>query len=204
MWAGDCARKGQPRADRRNAAHQLAMVLSISWPYSQPCRMAANAPEDKMKRTAATIGLFLSIATIQAAPAQDPMSLTVLAGGQTKTYAVDDLRAIESIGVTTSTPWTEGAQSFVGVSGPRFVEAAGITAATVAAVALNDYQVEIPLEVLNDPNLLIAYERNGAPMSVRDKGPFWIVFPYDQMPEYLGDAYISYSIWNLARMEETE
>ena len=40
----------------------------------------------------------------------------------------------------------------------------------------------------------------GAPMSVRDKGPLWIVYPYDQNTDYQSEVVFSRSIWQLNRI----
>ena len=48
-----------------------------------------------------------------------------------------------------------------------------------------------------DGGPIIAYERNGKEMSVRSKGPLWIVYPYDSNPSYKTEAIYSRSIWQL-------
>ncbi len=55
----------------------------------------------------------------------------------------------------------------------------------------------IPFEVFTAETTLIAYSRNGSPMGVRDKGPLWVVFPFDDDPQFRSDLYLTYSIWNV-------
>jgi hypothetical protein len=38
-------------------------------------------------------------------------------------------------------------------------------------------------------------------MTVRDKGPLWIVYPYDAKPEYRQELIYSRSIWQLDHIE---
>ena len=47
---------------------------------------------------------------------------------------------------------------------------------------------------------LLAFERNGKPMSVREKGPLWIVYPYDSDAKFQSEVYYSRSIWQLDRL----
>ena len=68
-------------------------------------------------------------------------------------------------------------------------------------MALNDYQVEIPVSDFREAGLLIAYKRNGATMRIRDNGPLWIVFPFSQNEELLNRAYLARSIWQLRSLE---
>ena len=65
----------------------------------------------------------------------------------------------------------------------------------------HDYAVEIPVSDSVEDGPILAYELNGAPMSVRDKGPLWLVYPYDQNPEYRSEVIYSRSIWQLDRIE---
>ena len=43
--------------------------------------------------------------------------------------------------------------------------------------------------------VLLALKRNGAYMPVRDKGPLFIVYPYDSSPELKHQKYYSRSAW---------
>ncbi len=131
---------------------------------------------------------------------EDAEVVLTVSGAAEAEYTIEALRAIGTVELVTSTPWTEGEQTFEGVTGAAFVEALGVHGQEVVATALNDYSVAIPFAAFDSADTLLALERNGEPMSVRDKGPIWIVFPFDQ-PEYDRDVYRSYAIWSLARLE---
>jgi hypothetical protein len=38
-------------------------------------------------------------------------------------------------------------------------------------------------------------------MSLREKGPLWIIYPFDSSPEYQTELTYSRSIWQLNRIE---
>jgi hypothetical protein len=136
------------------------------------------------------------------ASAQDAI-LTVkdTAGGAAdRTLTLAEIQAIGTTQIQTSTAWTDGPQTFEGVSGADLVKTLGVTATEVVASALNDYSVVIPFGDFNSDKLLLAYARNGEAMSVRDKGPLWIVFPFDD-PAFSTDAYRTYAIWSLSKLE---
>lgn len=123
------------------------------------------------------------------------------ASGPEVMLTLDQLRAMESRDLRTGTPWTYGPSIFTGVTGRRFVEALGADGSEVVADALNDYHVTIPFDVFASDTLLIAYARDGEPMPVRDKGPIWIVFPFDAQELYRSDSYKAYAIWSLDHLE---
>jgi hypothetical protein len=49
--------------------------------------------------------------------------------------------------------------------------------------------------------VLLALKRNGEYMPVRDKGPLFIVYPFDSRPELKHQRFYSRSAWQLARLD---
>lgn len=101
---------------------------------------------------------------------------------------------------TTSTIWTDGETSFVGVELDDLLNAVGASGSRIIAVALNDYAVKLPVSDARNGGPIVAYLMNGEPMSPRTKGPLWIVYPYDSATEYRSELIYSRSIWQLASM----
>ena len=146
-------------------------------------------------------GLALLIAPVVAAA---ETLLTVTHGGTVKTY---DMERLEAMGVTTietETIWTEGVQTFTGVPLAELAGELGLHDGVLLASAINDYTVEIPVSDAVQGGPIIAYMANGAAMSVRDKGPLWIVYPYDSNPDYKSELIYSRSIWQLDRIETSD
>ena len=63
--------------------------------------------------------------------------------------------------------------------------------------ALNDYAVVIPMSDLETYHPVVSMQLNGRPMGVRDKGPLFVMYPYDQFPELRNDTYYGRAIWQL-------
>ncbi|WOI57442.1 molybdopterin-dependent oxidoreductase [Palleronia sp. LCG004] len=115
-----------------------------------------------------------------------------------------DLAMLEEIGISafeTSTIWTDGTQSFEGVALVDLMETLGVEDGTLRATAINDYSIEIPVADAVEGGPILAYRRNGRDMSIRDKGPLWVVYPYDDNSEYRTEVIYSRSIWQLDRIE---
>ena len=68
------------------------------------------------------------------------------------------------------------------------------------AVALNDYAVTIPASDAVEGGPIVAYAHNGQAMSVREKGPLWVVYPFDANDTYKSEEYYARSIWQLDRI----
>lgn len=105
--------------------------------------------------------------------------------------------------IRTMTPWTDGLTVFTGVSLSYLLDAVGAAddADTISAVALNDYKVEIPVSDALQHGVIIASRMNGETMSVREKGPLWIIYPLSDKPEIDSQETYSKMIWQLKRLE---
>ncbi|MFZ5962528.1 molybdopterin-dependent oxidoreductase [Thalassococcus sp. BH17M4-6] len=122
----------------------------------------------------------------------------------TAQFDLEMLEAMDATTFETTTIWTEGAHSFTGVSLAKLVERLGLEGETLRATAINDYAVEIPVSDAVDGGPILAYRMDGETMSVRDKGPLWVVYPYDASADYRSEVTYSRSIWQLDRIEVTQ
>ena len=123
------------------------------------------------------------------------------AAAQTLTFDRAALMALPTTTIETSTIWTEGTHSFTGVSLADLMAQVGVTDGTLLATAINDYTVEIPVSDAVAGGPIVAYLMDGEEMPVRDKGPLWIVYPYDSSADYRSEVVYSRSIWQLDRIE---
>lgn len=102
---------------------------------------------------------------------------------------------------TTSTIWTEGVQSFSGVELRSLIDHLGVSSGTLKITAVNDYSIQIPVSEVAAGGALLADLRDGKPMTVRDKGPLWLVYPYDSASEFRNEVVYSRSVWQVDRIE---
>lgn len=119
----------------------------------------------------------------------------------TAAFDMEMLQALPAETFETFTIWTEGPQTFTGVRLDVFLELLGVEAGALKAQAINDYAVSVPVADAKPGGPIIAYARNGAPMSVRDKGPLWIMYPFDSDKNYQTEVFYSRSIWQLDRID---
>jgi hypothetical protein len=113
----------------------------------------------------------------------------------------EQLLALPKRTVTTMTPWTEGLVKFDGVSLAEIIRISGAMPTRIHAIALNNYAVDIPAADAKLPDVIVAYRKNDAYMSVRDKGPFWLIYPLTGQPELDTEATHSKMIWQLKSLE---
>ena len=114
-----------------------------------------------------------------------------------------DLPMLEKMGLqsfSTTTPWYDGMVKFEGVPMVRLMDFVGATGSTITVKALNDYATDIPMEDFRKYPVILALKRDGAYMPVRDKGPLFIVYPYDSDPDLKHQRFYSRSAWQVAQI----
>jgi hypothetical protein len=119
-------------------------------------------------------------------------------------FTEQDLLALPQQEFTTETIWTAGEIVFAGPALKDILEAAEAGDGKLSLSALNDYTVELPADVVEDTVPIVAVRKNGQPYGVREKGPIWLVFPYDGDAKYRTEAVYSYSIWQLVKVSVAE
>lgn len=116
-------------------------------------------------------------------------------------YTMTDLREFTPTRFVTTTIWTEGEVEFEGVAVDLLLDRLNITHGTLELIAANDYFVQVSVDDLRGTEALLAYSQNDAPMSTRDKGPLWLVFPYDSDVSFQSETFYSRSIWQLRKIK---
>ena len=123
-------------------------------------------------------------------------------GTKPLTLTRDQLLSLKASSFETSTIWTDGVHRFDGVSLHTLASLLDLSSdTTLRATAINNYSVEIPLSDATPDGPIIAYAMDGADMSVRDKGPLWIVYPYDSRASYRAELIYARSIWQIDRID---
>lgn len=128
-----------------------------------------------------------------------------IANGNDNGAASFDLALLQNLprhSFSTRTPWYAQARKFSGVLLADLLAAVGAPAgATIKAVALNDYRVDIPADDLTRHGAMLAYLLDDKPMSVREKGPLVIIYPFDDKPELRTAVHYSRAIWQVRSLE---
>jgi len=115
-----------------------------------------------------------------------------------------DREMLEALGprtLRTSTAWTDSVAEFEGVPLAAVIAAVGGTGEELVASAINDYKAQIPMDDVRRYQMLLALRMNGRDLTLRDKGPIWIVYPRDDHPELRTNAYNVRWVWALSALE---
>ena len=128
-------------------------------------------------------------------------SLLIKAGDQQWQFTADQLLNISSKQILTSTSWTEGEQTFTGLPLRDLLSHLQLMQGQLQITAINDYQISAPISELLSYDAFIAIKRNEQLLRIRDKGPFWLVFPWTQRPELKRREIDILSIWQISHIQ---
>ena len=68
-------------------------------------------------------------------------------------------------------------------------------------MAINDYKIDIPMSDVQKYKVIVARLLDDKPMPVREKGPLFVVFPFDSATELRTSTYYERSIWQLKALD---
>lgn len=163
------------------------------------------------------VALFAVLATLSAGglraeavglPAPTGPTILTVGGLVTRTnagpVAAFDMAMLEALPgrvTETETPWTKGKARFEGPLGSALLDAVGATGTTLHVVSLDDYAVDIPVSDFRRWPVILAVKLGGKPIAVRDKGPVFIIYPFDVDPTLYNERIFSRSVWQVKAME---
>ena len=114
-----------------------------------------------------------------------------------------DAAALENLPVVTfqtTTIWTAGQITFSGPTLASVLSLVGAGGGNLLLGAVNDYEVTLPISLVSADAPIIATRMNGKPFTIKEKGPLWVVFPYDRGPEFRTETYYAVSVWQLTEI----
>lgn len=178
---------------------------------SLPLPLRPVAVPMRRRLVAAALGWPLALSASAAAALDPPSGKVVLtltgkvsSGNGPDGTATFDMALLERLprhSFATRTPWYPNPRRFTGVLLRDLLGAVGSAPARLNAMALNDYRVEIPAEDVARGEAMLAYLLDDQPMSVRDKGPLVIIYPFDDKPELRSAVHYSRAIWQLRALD---
>jgi hypothetical protein len=138
--------------------------------------------------------------------AQAPPALTItgkIGEAGTPGQVVLDLAALERLpqhSFSTNSPWTKKPHKYTGPLLRDVLALVKSRGTQIHAIALNEYKVTIPVEDARRFDVIVAHRIDDKPIPVRERGPFFVIYPFDRERELRSALYYGRSIWQLKSM----
>lgn len=134
-------------------------------------------------------------------PTNDNPVLTVRCASLSKspkTFSLEQLQQLPSKTVVTSLPPGLGGsdrQRWTGVALRTLERLSGCADGAMKVMALDAYATTIPHQDIERFDPILAYARNGNSISIRDKGPLIVIYPFDEDPRLNAQQYFNRTVW---------
>jgi hypothetical protein len=164
-------------------------------------------------RFAAAFALLLSLAHWQAQadtalPAAHGTPILTMTGaiahtnaGGSATFDADMFASLPRRKITTATPWYDQPRTFEGPLLRDLLAAVGASGRTLKVEALNDYAADLPFADALAYDVVVADRIDGETIPVRERGPLFIIYPFDQVPQLKTEQYYQRAVWQVKSIE---
>jgi hypothetical protein len=157
-------------------------LLSYVWGLGAPLAGALELPKPQGARA------VVLMVTDKSRPAHAPIILHLDAAM---------LDGLPQKSFTTKTPWFKDTVKFSGPLLKDVLQAIKVSGTRLNATALNDYKIDIPVADALKYGAILARRMDDRILTVRDKGPLWLMYPFDTYPELKNLTTYSRCIWQL-------
>ena len=127
--------------------------------------------------------------------------ITQMNSAELANFDMNMLAALPQHTFTTTTPWFSGPREFSGPLLRDVLAAVGAKGKTLSAVALNNFKIDIPANDAKQFQVIVARLMDGKPMPIRERGPLFIVYPYDTDIQLQSVRYYNRSAWQLRSID---
>ena len=128
-------------------------------------------------------------------------AITHTNAGAGAAFDAEMLAALPRQKIVTATPWYDGPRTFEGPLLRDLLAVVGASGRTLKIAALNDYAADVPFADALAYNVVIADRIDGKPIPVRERGPLFIIYPFDQIPQLRTEQYYQRSVWQVKSIE---
>ncbi len=112
-------------------------------------------------------------------------------------FDLEGLKKLPQQTFTTHTPWFKDTVTFTGPLVRDVLASAQLKGKILNAVALDDYKSKLPFNDVMNFDVILAHSINGEQLTAKNKGPLFIVYPYDSKKELQAVVYYQRSVWQL-------
>ena len=127
--------------------------------------------------------------------------ITTKNAGEVARFDMKMIEALPQHSFTTSTPGFDRPVKFTGPLLADVLAAVKASGSNVSAVAINDYRITIPAADAAKFQVIVARLIDDKPIPVREKGPLFVVYPFDSSAELRTSTYYERSIWQLKALD---
>jgi hypothetical protein len=133
--------------------------------------------------------------------AVDKSTKNVKAATLAAAFNMTALKELPQHTFVTQTPWYKKPVTFTGPLLRDVLTAAKVKGTVIHATALDEYGAQIPFSDAQQYDMILAHQMDGETLTAKNKGPLFVVYPYDSKPELQAIRFYERSIWQLKALQ---
>lgn len=162
---------------------------------------SASRAVSRVLRLTLVLGLAAAVPA-QSGTADTALELVGAGRSEILDLTLADLAGLPQVEVRTENEFSDGVVAYRGPLVRDVLAKLGLDRLqNVRFVAVNDYYVDIPTSDFTDYDVILAVEADGKPLSRRDKGPLWLMYPITDNAALRDPIYLRRLIWQVIRIE---
>lgn len=156
----------------------------------------------QLMRRMGTLYLFLLLLVSVSSQAAEKtlLNVNVTSEGMNLSFTEAQLLALPQHDIYTSLPWTETKHTYSGPYLDDVLRMAQADGPWVCFEALDKYKVTLDYGLIKDFKPIIALKRDGKSLTVRTKGPLWLILPVDDHATLNAALYNDFMVWHLIKI----
>jgi hypothetical protein len=116
-------------------------------------------------------------------------------------FTLSQLTSLPVQQIKTENPWYSGEHVYTGFDIQTLLDQVGVSATQIKITALNNYATEIPIEDFLDYGAIFATHIDGKQLTIRNRGPLMVIYPFTDFPQIKNETYYGRSIWQIRVIE---
>ncbi|EJG1618822.1 oxidoreductase [Vibrio parahaemolyticus] len=146
---------------------------------------------------------IVSLSLLLFAPFLSANSITFSSPQQPSvTLKLEELQSLPTTSYTTDLPWIQQSSEFLGVKlSTLLTHVYGSIPEQVDIGSLNNYHSTLSRNDIVRYQPILAYQQDHHYIKVRNKGPYWVIYPLSQFPELDHNEYHAQMVWQVNEMK---
>ena len=111
---------------------------------------------------------------------------------------IDDIDEKYVKSISTNTPWHDDIAKYTGITIQNFLDQyKNGEFSEISISAMNGYAVDADIRTFVNAGAMLVWLMNDAPISVHNKGPIVVIFPWSQNGSLREDIFTSLAVWHV-------
>lgn len=119
-------------------------------------------------------------------------------------YTLQQLQQLPQYEIKTSIPWSNSVHTFKGPSLEDVLALANAKGQWLTMSALDSYKISFDYQRIKKFQPILALQVDGKLLTVRTKGPIWVILPLDKYEALDAAVYHDFMVWQLVKLDVEE